>query len=141
MIDIYVKNIIMKKVVRLTESDLRRVVKRIINETEAKDMADNAMLKSKEADRGIKNEIINCIKNGSYTHLMALTTGVGEKALGALAVLFFGGVVKGPLIIMAAGDIIRRITGMMTKSDSERGSSVKDELEQLYNCLKEKGVI
>ena len=29
---------------------------------------------------------------------------------------------------------------MMTKSDSGRGS-VKDELEQLYNCLKEKGVI
>ena len=131
----------MKKVVRLTESDLRRVVKRIINETEAKDMADNAMLNSKQADIGIKNKIINCIKNGSYTHLSVLTTRVGEKALGALAVLFLGGVVKVPLIIMAAGDIIRRITGMMTKSDSERGSSVKDELEQLYNCLKTKGVI
>jgi len=32
LIHIYIKNTIMKKVVRLTESDLRRVVKQIINE-------------------------------------------------------------------------------------------------------------
>jgi len=131
----------MKKVVRLTESDLRRVVKRIINENKSEDMADNAISKSKQADRGIKNEIINCITSGSYSHLMVLTTGVGATALGALAVLFASGFGTAPaLIIMAAGVIITTIEGMMTTSDSGRGS-VHDELEQLYNCLKRKGVI
>jgi hypothetical protein len=138
---IYNKNVIMKKIVRLTESDLTRVVKRIINENQSQDMAKNAISKSKQADRGIKNEIIKCIKNGSYTHLMVLTTGVGATALGALAVLFASGVGTVPaLIIMAAGAIITTIEGMMTTSGSGRGS-VKDELTQLYNCLKGKGVI
>jgi len=142
----------MKKVVRLTESDLRRVVKRIINENEAKEMADDAMLNSAKADRGIKNKIINCINDGSYTHLKVLTTGVGTTALNALAVLLGGPLVaKGPaLIILAGASIIATIKsikgkaatakGMMTTSDSGRGS-VKDELKQLYNCLKGKGVM
>ena len=131
----------MKKVVRLTESDLRRVVKRIINENKSEDMARNAISKSKQADRGIMKEITNCITSGSYSHLMVLTTGVGSSALGALAALFASGIGTAPaLILMAAGVIIAGIEGMMTTSGSGRGS-VADELEQLYNCLKRKRVI
>ena len=131
----------MKKVVRLTESDLTMIVKRVINENQSQVMAKNAISKSKQADNGIKSEMIKCIKNGSYTHLMVLTTGVGATALGALAVLFASGVGTVPaLILMAAGAIIATIEGMMTTSGSGRGS-VNDELKQLYNCLKKKGVI
>ena len=32
LIDIYIKNVFMKKVVRLTENDLIRIVKKVINE-------------------------------------------------------------------------------------------------------------
>jgi len=104
-------------------------------------MARNAISKSKQADRGIMKEITNCITSGSYSHLMVLTTGVGATALGALAALFASGIGTAPaLILMAAGVIIAGIEGMMTTSGSGRGS-VADELEQLYNCLKRKGVI
>ena len=131
----------MKKAVILTESDLTRIVQKVINENKSQDMAKNAISKSGQADGGIKNEIIKCIRNGSYSHLMVLTTGVGATALGALAVLFASGVGTVPaLILMAAGAIITTIEGMMTTSGSGRGS-VNDELTQLYNCLKKKGVM
>jgi hypothetical protein len=108
----------------------------MINENQANDMAKNAISKSKQADIGIKNKIINCIKKGSYKHLMVLTTGAGSTALGALAVLFGSGVGTVPaLILMAAGAIITTKEGMMTTSGSGRGS-VNDELKQLYMCLK-----
>jgi hypothetical protein len=143
LIDIYIKNIIMKKVVRLTESDLRRVVKRIINENKSEDMARNAISKSKQADRGIMKEITKCITSGSYSHLMVLTTGVGATALGALAALFASGIGTAPaLILMAAGVIITGIEGILTSDELNMGAgSVSDELERLYNCLKRKGVI
>ena len=132
-----------KKVVRLTESDLRRVVKRIINENKSEDMARNAISKSKQADRGIMKEITKCITSGSYSHLSVLTTGVGATALGALAALFASGIGTAPaLILMAAGVIITGIEGILTSDELNMGAgSVSDELERLYNCLKRKGVI
>ena len=128
----------MKKVIRLTESDLTRIVKRAINESKAQEMANNALLKSNQADSDMKSEIIKCIKSGSYSHLMVLTTGAGATALGALAVLFASGLGTVPaLILTAAGAAIVTIEGLMTTDGSGRGS-VTDEVSQLYSCLKQK---
>lgn len=130
-----------RKVIKLTESDINRIVKKMINESKAQEMSDNALKNAKYADPDVKKEIINCIKNGSYSHLMVLTTGVGATALGALAVLFVSGAGTVPaLILMGAGAVISTIEGFMTKGGSGAGS-VTDELKKLYNCLKQKDII
>jgi hypothetical protein len=126
---------------RILEMHKRSVDSEMINENQSQDMAKNAISKSGQADKGIKNEILSCIRDGSYSHLMVLTTGAGATALGALAVLFASGIGTVPgVILMAAGAIITGIEGMMTTSGSGRGS-VADELTQLYNCLKKKRTI
>jgi hypothetical protein len=60
--DIYIKNINMKKVVRLTESDLIRIVKKVINENQSQGMTKNSISKSEQADRGSKDKLINMKK-------------------------------------------------------------------------------
>lgn len=107
----------------------------------AQDLLDQVKSGEVTPDPGMKQSILDCIKKGSYTHLMVLTTGVGATALGALASLLVSGVGTVPaLIVMAAGAIITTIEGMMTGAGSGAGS-VTEEIKQLMNCLKASGKI
>lgn len=139
----------MSKKIVITESQLKRVLdkivseEKVINESQANAMAQKAM---EDAKSGQKNEpmmkaIVDCIKSNRYSHLMVVTTGFGATALGALAALFSSGVgAPAALLLMSAGVIISGIEGMMTTPGSGRGS-VTEELQGLYNCLKAKKVI
>jgi hypothetical protein len=132
-----------KKIIRLTESDLTRLVNRVITESQSEALASNAMAQAKsgQSNPSVAKEIINCVKNNGYSHLMVLTTGVGATALGALAALFASGVGTVPaLIISAAGAIMVTIEGFLTRSGSG-SSSVTSELTDLYTCLKNKKAI
>jgi len=132
-----------KKVIRLTESDLTKLVKRIMTESQAEALASNAMAKAKsgQGNPSVAKEIVNCIKSNGYTHLMILTTGAGATALGALAALFVSGVGTVPaLILAAAGAIMVGIEGFLTSSGSG-SASVTSELTDLHTCLKNKKVI
>lgn len=143
-----------KKIVRLTEADLVRLTKKVISEQKniiseqpfmvsVLDAAKNAAAaaNSGKAPTSVKSEMIKCIKNNGYTHLMILTTGAGTTALGALAALFASGVGTVPAIILsAAGAIMVGIEGYLT-SEGSGSASVGSELRDLYNCLKSKGVI
>lgn len=132
----------------ITEKEKRQILemhqskgyKMSLNESQADSLAKTAMqmAKSGQVDKNMKTTILGCIKSGSYSHLMILTTGAGATVLGALAALFVSGVGTLPaLILMAAGVLIATIEGMMTTSGSGAGS-VADELEQLYNCVNSK---
>ena len=130
----------MKKVIRLTESDLTRIVKRVINESNAQEMANNALSKSNQADSKVKSEIIKCIKIDGLTHLKFLTTGLGAKALGALTNLFVDSMNLDPEIpLLAAAMVVIKIEGFTTGNLGK--GSVTDEISQLYHCLKRKNVI
>lgn len=97
--------------------------------------------KSSDPDPKMKQSILDCIKNGKYTHLAVVTTGAGTYALGALAVLLASGVGTVPaLVLMSAGAAILTIEGLLTGEGSGAGS-VTDEMKQLMDCLKQKGSI
>jgi len=132
-----------KKVIRLTENDLTKLVKRIMTESQVDALASNALAKAKsgQGNPSVAKEIVNCIKSNGYTHLMILTTGAGATALGALAALFVSGVGTIPaLIVSAAGAIMVTIEGYLTRSGSG-SASVTSELTDLHTCLKNKKVI
>jgi hypothetical protein len=123
----------------------QRSTKTLITESQAQAMAQEAMKKAKsgDVDPGVKQGILDCIKNNKYTHLMVLTTGAGAYALGAIAALFVSGVgTPLALTIMAAGAAIMLIDGFLTSKEAGLGGgSVTQELNDLHACLKSSGKI
>ena len=136
----------MAKVIRLTEQDLVRLVKRVIKENQSKSMisenmaqaqsmVDNAKEKLKQgqpADPGMMNKIKDCIKREGLSHLMILTTGAGAYALGLIAALIGSGVGAG-LGLALAGAILIILEGI-----GINGQGVADEVNRLVKCMSSK---
>lgn len=134
----------MKKVIRLTESDLVRLTKRIISESQAQSMVDNAkkqLAAGVKPDPQIKEEIKECITRNKLKSLMFLTTGAGAYFLGLIAVLLAGGAVTGGTTTMLGGGLLA-FTGAMTmifagmpEDQGGLGSVPGEDIKRLYNCI------
>lgn len=136
----------MKKVIRLTESDLTRIVRRVIKEQKstrsiygnrllmesAEAMVDDAkeqMSGGNNPDKGMMDKIINCIKKNRLSNLMVLTTGAGAYALGLIAVLMGSGV-GAPLSLMMMGAILIILEGIGIGEQS-----ASNEVKSLLTCM------
>ena len=107
----------MGKIIRLTEADLTRLVKRVIREqkssrpllTEAAaqmaiDDAEDRIANGETPDPAIMKQVKQCITQKQLTSLMFLTTSAGAYALGIIAMLIMSGV--GSEVGFAAGGIL-----------------------------------
>ena len=136
----------MKKIVRLSEDDLTRIVRRVIKEQKStRSISGNKLLKESaeamvddakeqmdggnEPDRGMMDKITNCIKKNRLTNLMILTTGAGAYALGLIAVLMGSGV-GAPLSLMMMGAILIILEGIGIGEQS-----VSSEVKTLMTCM------
>jgi len=142
----------MKKVIRLTESDLTRIVKRVVNEQKSKPFVDvynsnkitrlikesaeamvndakQQMSGGDEPDKGIMDKITSCIKKNKLSNLMVLTTGAGAYALGLIAILMGTGV-GAPLALMMSGAILIILEGI-----GINGQSASSEVSTLMKCM------
>ena len=139
----------MTKIIRLTESDLTKLVSRAIKEqqkvkrqstakrfiTEAMaesqslvDKAEQIMSTGQKADPSVMSKITGCIKREGLTHLAILTTGAGAYALGLIAAVFGSGV-GAPLVIALSGACLIILAGIGIE-----GKGVADEVNRLLSC-------
>jgi hypothetical protein len=143
----------MKKIIRITESDLTRIVNRVIREqklsrpliTEATaqvaiDDAEERIANGEKPDPKMMAQIKQCITQKQLTSLMFLTTGAGAYALGMVAMLCMSGV--GSEVGFAAGGILALssiialfITGLSEK-DGGLGSDPSRDIKALLSCIK-----
>jgi len=122
----------MKKVIRISEADLTRIVRRVIQEsTNSQQLVADAKAKMKTsgADQDTIDTIKKCIKENGLTHLAILTTGAGAYTLGVIAVLMGTGV-GAPLALMASGAILIALEGIGIE-----GQGVADEVDKLLKCM------
>jgi len=136
----------MKKIVRLSEDDLTRIVRRVIKEQKstrsingnkllkesAEAMVDDAkeqMDGGNEPDKGTMDKITNCIKKYRLSNLMILTTGAGAYALGLIAVLMGSGI-GAPLSLMMMGAILIVLEGIGIGEQS-----ASSEVKTLMACM------
>ena len=147
----------MAKIVRLTESDLIRLVNRVIKEqkssrpliTEAAaqmaiDDAEERMASGEKPNPKVMSQIKQCITQKQLTSLMFLTTSAGTYALGMIAMLIAGGAVTGgttSAVGFAAGGvlaltsvIVMFITGLSEK-DGGLGSDPSRDVKALLSCV------
>ena len=121
----------MKKVVRLTESDLIRLVKRVINESQmSQDQIKS--LAAKKAD--------SCFDSSKYPVLSGLMKtygwGAATVAMAALTVLATGATMGGGATMPGMGTFLlgaKTIEQFTKAMDSD--SSLTKEVEAFYNCL------
>lgn len=143
----------MKKVIRLSEADLTRIVKRVIRENNSSKFiyedyknkrsklikesaealvadAKKQMASGQEADQDIKDSIIDCINKQKLVHLRVLTVGAGSYLLGALAIMLGSGV-GAPLTLMASGVFILLADALGYVSND----TLMDEINSLLKCM------
>ena len=143
----------MKKVIRLSEADLTRIVKRVIRENNSSKFiyedyknkmskllkesaealvadAKKQMASGQEADPDIKQSIIDCINKQKLTNLSVLTAGSGAYLLGLLA-LMLGSGVGAPLALMASGAALILADGLGYVSNE----TLMDEINSLLKCM------
>jgi hypothetical protein len=134
------------------ESDLNRIVKRVVNEQKSKPFVDvynsnkitrlikesaeamvsdakEQMSGGDEPDKGIMDKITSCIKKNKLSNLMVLTTGAGAYALGLIAILMGTGV-GAPLALMMSGAILIILEGI-----GINGQSASSEVSTLMKCM------
>jgi hypothetical protein len=141
-----------KKIIRLTEADLVRLVNKVIIEqkssrpllTETAEMAiddaEEKIASGEKPDPKLMSQIKQCITQKQLTSLMFLTTGAGAYALGMVAMLCMTGV--GSEVGLAAGGILALssiivlfITGLSEK-DGGLGSDPSRDVKALLSCIK-----
>jgi hypothetical protein len=142
----------MKKTIRLTESDLNRMIQKVIREQEqprkhasarrfitetmatAQSLVDDAeemMASGVKPDPAIKKSVLDCINQEGFTHLAIMTAGAGAYALGLVcAILGVGSGVGAPLGLAASGAILMILEGMGIS-----GEGVADEVNRLVACF------
>ena len=148
----------MKKVVRLTEQDLVRLVNRVIKEQKSRrpllteaaaqmaiDDAEERIANGETPDPTVMKQIKQCITNKQLTSLMFLTTGAGALALGIITMLIAGGVVLGgstSVVGVALGGtmalssiLVLFITGLSEK-DGGLGADPSRDVKALLSCVK-----
>ena len=141
----------MKKVIRMTESDLTRLVQRVLTEQQTRkqgtakrfitetmaaaqtlvDDAEEMMASGQKPDSSVTNKVLSCVKQEGFTHLAILTSGAGAYALGLIsAVLVYSGAA---LVLAAAGAILIILEGI-----GIQGQGVTDEVNRLVKCYNSK---
>ena len=144
----------MKKVIRMTEADLTRLVRRALNEQQLRkegtakrfitetmaaaqtlvDDAESMMASGQKPDPQIKMSVLSCIKQEGFTHLAIMTAGAGAYALGLVCqVLGVGSGVGAPLGLAASGAILMILEGIGIS-----GEGVADEVNRLVKCFNSK---
>ena len=137
----------MKRTIRLTESDLTNIVRRVIKEqsspksliTEAVqaaiDDAEERIANGEKPDPLTMGKIKKCIAQKQLTSLMFLTTGAGAAALGVIAMLIGSGFGFVPGAILAiSGAIVLFITSLSEK-DGGLGSNPAADVKALLGCI------
>lgn len=147
-----------KKIIRLTESDLVNLVNRVIKEQKstrplmtesaaqmAIDDAEERMASGEKPDPKVMGQIKQCITQKQLTSLMFLTTSAGAYALGVIAMLIAGGAVTGggsSVVGFAAGGVLALasiivlfITGLSEK-DGGLGADPTRDVKALLSCVK-----
>ena len=148
----------MGKIIRLTEADLTRLVKRVIKEqkssrpllTEAAaqmaiDDAEERIANGEKPNPTIIKQVKECITTQQLTSLMFLTTSAGTYALGIIAVLIAGGPFSGGIstgIGFAGGmslAIISAIVLFITSLPRDKGglgANPSKDVKALLSCVK-----
>jgi hypothetical protein len=147
-----------KKIIRLTEADLTRLVSRVIKEQKSRrpllteaaaqmaiDDAKERIENGEKPDPTVMKQIKQCITNKQLTSLMFLTTGAGAFALGIITMLIAGGVVSGgstSVVGVALGGtmalssiLVLFITGLSEK-DGGLGADPSRDVKALLSCVK-----
>lgn len=138
-----------KKIIRLTEADLTRLVQRVIKEqkssrpliTEAAaqmaiDDAEERMASGEKPDPKIMSQIKQCITTKQLTSLGFLTTSAGAYALGIIAMLIsnpVGFAVGGVLALTSV--IVMFITGL-PEDQGGLGADPAKDVKALLSCIK-----
>ena len=121
----------MARIVRLTESDLSRIVRRVINEEQSGKM--------KFAE--IKSKMSGCFSPSEYPNLYKASNGSLDVVMGLLAMgiangLFFASFGLSSFASYALGSVGIYSTGVGVKKIYDANiSKIKGELRKLYNCL------
>jgi len=139
----------MKKVIRLTESDLVRLVNRVIKEQKSSrplinesaaqmaiDDAEERMANGEKPDPKMMAQIKQCISTKQLTSLMFLTTSAGAYALGIVAMICsnpVGFVVGGVLALSSI--LVMFITGL-SEEDGGLGADPSKDIKALLSCIK-----
>lgn len=121
----------MKKVIRLTESDLTRIVRQVINETE-----------SDQQKQQLTAKITDCYSSTKYPKIAAAleVTGYGITAvilaIGGFATLEFGGLALMSLGASAATMTFIKFTDeFVAQTKVKKTPGLEAELKSLYNCI------
>ena len=138
-----------KKIIRLTEADLTRLVSRVIKEQKSRrpllteaaaqmaiDDAKERIENGEKPDPTVMKQIKQCITNKQLTSLMFLTTGAGSYALGVIAMLCASGIgfAAGAALAIASA-IVLFITSLPTDKGG-LGSSPEKDVKALLSCIK-----
>jgi F0F1-type ATP synthase membrane subunit a len=145
-----------KKIIKLTEADLTKLVGRVIKEqqqvkrqstakrfiTEAMaeaqmaiDDAEERIANGEKPDPKLMSQIKQCITTKQLTSLMFFTTGAGAYFLGILAMLMSSGVGMLPGGVLAiAGTIVLFISSISEKDGGLGGNPAKD-VKALLSCI------
>ena len=129
----------MARIIRLTERDLTRLVKRVIREGEQSSNITSAIQTAKQKytkgdrDPSMEKQIKNCIKGNGLSSLAILTTAAGAYVLGMIALAL-----STPGVNFVAGGVLA-ISGITLLLVSELGllggQRLSADVEELFNCL------
>jgi hypothetical protein len=124
----------MKKVIRLTESDLTRIVKRVIEESKKsqRSISLNEGVVNQQTVNTLKSGVSSCFNKKDYPNLWALTKGSSELALGF--VMYWLGIPVCMIPKVMETSLKLEINGMDRIVDANIGK-IKGELGKLKNCI------
>jgi hypothetical protein len=139
----------MKKVIRLTESDLVRLVNKVIKEqkssrpliTEATaqmaiDDAEERIANGEKPDPKLMGQIKQCITTKQLTSLMFLTTSAGAYALGVMAMLMASGVGFAVGGVLALSSILVMFITGLAEDQGGLGADPSKDIKALLSCIK-----
>jgi len=128
----------MRRITRLNENDLNRIVRRVIREEEDRSMTTQMFNTAKQKyDNGQRDPILekkikNCITKNRLKSLLWLTTARGAYVLGLIAVGFLIPVLDGVEVAALAGIYIIYVIA------SERNiieNNISNDVKKLCDCL------
>ena len=146
----------MKKIVRLTESDLTKLVGRVIKEqkqiqrestakrfiTEAMaqaqmlvDKAEEMVNSGKKPDPSVAKKVLECINQEGFTHLAVTTLGGMTYAFGMICALLgtAGSMFTGGMSLALSGAFL-----IILESVGINGKGVEEEVDRLIKCYNSK---
>jgi hypothetical protein len=136
-----------KKIIRLTEADLTKLVRRVIKEQTSRPLiteaaaqmaiedAEERMASGEKPDQKIMGQIKQCITKNQLTRLGFLTTSAGAYALGIIAMLIsnpIGLAVGGVLALTSI--IVIFITGL-PEDQGGLGADPAKDVKSLLSCV------